>query len=318
MNTMLRVVALLAPLAAAAMAGCVISIDGSDNGRGTSWSSERATVTRTGSATDAKSVAVENRNGRVTVTRDASATALTVSAEIRCAGHTADEARKRADATTLEIVRDGDGLVRVRVKYAPAPDGTNWGNDSAHIDVKAPQLAGVDVVSSNGAIQVEGGFSGPARLRTSNGGIRVKDHAGPVQADTSNGAIEATDIGTPAQLETSNGSVDAAVADGQAANVEVRTSNGSVKLSLPASWQGRVDATTSNGRVSMDGGGRAQRLSTERNRGSMDVGEAGKATATVRSSNGSVTVRTAPAPAAPAKATPADGDAPRNGAGTNG
>lgn len=315
MNAMLRIVALLAPLAAVPMGGCIV-INGS--GTGSSWPQERATVTRTGSAADAKSVAVENRNGRVTVTRDAAAKELTVSAEIRCAGRTAEEAQQRADATTLEVVRGGDGLVRVRVKYAPAPDGTNWGNDSAHIDVKAPQLAGVDVVSSNGAIQVEGGFTGPARLRTSNGGIRVKGHAGPVQADTSNGAIEAVGVGTPAQLETSNGSVDVAVADGEAGNVEVRTSNGSVKLSLPASWQGRVDATTSNGRVTMDGGGRAQKLSAERNQGSMDVGDGGKATATVRSSNGSVTVRAAPAPAAPAKGAPADGDAPRNGAGTNG
>jgi hypothetical protein len=55
----------------------------------------------------------------------------------------------------------------------------------------------------------------------------------------------------------------------------------------------------------MDGGGRAQKVTAERNQGSMDVGEAGKASATVRSSNGSVTVRAAPAPAAtPAAATP--------------
>ncbi len=303
MHTILRIAALLAPLAAAPLPGCIII---NESGSGSSWPQERATVTRTGSAADAKSVAVENRNGRVTVTRDAAAKELSVTAEIRCAGRTADEAQQRADATTLDVVRGGDGLVRVRVKFAPVPDGvTSWGNDSAHIDVKAPQLAGVDVVSSNGAIQVEGGFTGPARLRTSNGGIRVKDHAGPVQADTSNGAIEATGIGTPAQLETSNGSVDAAVADGQAGNVEVRTSNGSVKLALPASWQGRADATTSNGRVTMDGGGRAQKLSAERNQGSMDVGDAGKATATIRSSNGSVTVRAAPATAASTPAAPA-------------
>ena len=302
MHTILRIAALLAPLAAAPVSGCIII---NESGTSSSWPQERALVTRTGSAADAKSVAVENRNGRVTVTRDASATALAVTAEIRCAGRTADEAQQRADATTLEVARAGDGLVRVRVKFAPVPDGVgSWGNDSAHVDVKAPQLAGIEVVSSNGAIQVEGGFTGPARLRTSNGGIRVKDHAGPVQADTSNGAIEASGIGTPAQLETSNGSVDVAVADGQAGNVEVRTSNGSVKLALPSSWQGRADATTSNGRVSMDGGGRAQRLSAERNQGSMDVGDGGKATATVRSSNGSVTVRAAPAPAASTPATP--------------
>lgn len=303
MKNVFRTAVLLAPLAALPMGGCIII---NESGSGSSGPQERATITRTANAADAKSVAVENRNGRVTVTRDAAAKELTVAAEIRCAGRTDEEAKQRADATTLDVSRDGAGLVRVRVKFAPVPEGvTSWGNDAAQLDVRAPDLAGIEIVSSNGAIQVEGGFGGPARLRTSNGGIRVKGHTGPVQADTSNGAIEATGIGTPAQLETSNGSVDVQLADGQVGNVEIRTSNGSVKLALPASWQGRAEATTSNGRVSMDGGGRAQKVTAERNQGSMDVGEAGKASATVRSSNGSVTVRAAPAPAAaPVPATP--------------
>jgi hypothetical protein len=46
-------------------------------------------------------LAVENRNGRVTLTRDESANELTVTAEIQCAGRTAEEAKRRADATTL-------------------------------------------------------------------------------------------------------------------------------------------------------------------------------------------------------------------------
>jgi len=296
MNDFLRTAALLTALAALPMAGCVIiNKSGSDSSgsSGSSWPQERATVTRTASAADAKSVAVENRNGRVTLTRDESAKELTVTAEIQCAGRTDEEAKQRADATTLDVTRDGAGLVRVRVKFAPVPDGvTGWGNDAANLDVKAPNLAGIEVVSSNGAIQVEGGFVGATRLRTSNG------------------AIEGIGIGAPAQLETSNGSVDVQLTAGQTGNVEIRTSNGSVKLSLPASWQGRVEADTSNGRVSMDGGGRAQKVTVERNQGTMDVGEAGKASATVRSSNGSVTVRAAPAPATTAMPTPASPTTP--------
>ena len=291
MNDFLRTAALLTALAALPMAGCVIiNKSGSDSSGSSdsSWPQERATVTRTASAADAKSVAVENRNGRVTLTRDESAKELTVTAEIQCAGRTDEEAKQRADATTLDVTRDAAGLVRVRVKFAPVPDGvTGWGNDAANLDVKAPNLAGIEVVSSNGAIQVEGGFGGATRLRTSNG------------------AIEGIGIGAPAQLETSNGSVDVQLTAGQTGNVEIRTSNGSVKLSLPASWQGRVEADTSNGRVSMDGGGRAQKVTVERNQGTMDVGEAGKASATVRSSNGSVTVRAAPATTAmPTPASP--------------
>ena len=296
MNDFLRTAVLLTALAALPMGGCIIineSGSGSSGSSGSSWPQERATVTRTASATDAKSVAVENRNGRVTLTRDESAKELTVTAEIQCAGRTDEEAKQRADATTLDVARDGAGLVRVRVKFAPVPDGvTGWGNDAANLDVKAPNLDGIEVVSSNGAIQVEGGFGGATRLRTSNG------------------AIEGIGIGAPAQLETSNGSVDVQLTAGQTGNVEIRTSNGSVKLSLPASWQGRAEADTSNGRVSMDGGGRAQKLSVERNQGTMDVGEAGKASATVRSSNGSVTVRAAPAPTTTAMPTPASPTTP--------
>jgi DUF4097 and DUF4098 domain-containing protein YvlB len=291
MKDSLRTAVLLTALAALPMGGCIIineSGSGSSGSSGSSWSQERATVTRTASAADAKSVAVENRNGRVTITRDESVKELTVTAEIQCAGRTDEEAKQRADATTLEVTRDDAGLVRVRVKFAPVPDGVNgWGNDAANLDVKAPNLAGIEVVSSNGAIQVEGGFGGATRLRTSNG------------------AIEGIGIGAPAQLETSNGSVDVQLTAGQTGNVEIRTSNGSVKLSLPASWQGRAEADTSNGRVSMDGGGRAQKVTVERNQGTMDVGEAGKASATVRSSNGSVTVRAAPAPRTTAMPTPA-------------
>jgi DUF4097 and DUF4098 domain-containing protein YvlB len=288
MKDSLRTAVLLTALAALPMGGCIIINESGSGSSGSSWSQERATVTRTASAADAKSVAVENRNGRVTITRDESVKELTVTAEIQCAGRTDEEAKQRADATTLEVTRDDAGLVRVRVKFAPVPDGVNgWGNDAANLDVKAPNLAGIEVVSSNGAIQVEGGFGGATRLRTSNG------------------AIEGIGIGAPAQLETSNGSVDVQLTAGQTGNVEIRTSNGSVKLSLPASWQGRAEADTSNGRVSMDGGGRAQKVTVERNQGTMDVGEAGKASATVRSSNGSVTVRAAPAPRTTAMPTPA-------------
>jgi hypothetical protein len=201
MKDSLRTAVLLTALAALPMGGCIIineSGSGSSGSSGSSWSQERATVTRTASAADAKSVAVENRNGRVTITRDESVKELTVTAEIQCAGRTDEEAKQRADATTLEVTRDDAGLVRVRVKFAPVPDGVNgWGNDAANLDVKAPNLAGIEVVSSNGAIQVEGGFGGATRLRTSNG------------------AIEGIGIGAPAQLETSNGSVDVQLTAGR-------------------------------------------------------------------------------------------------------
>lgn len=272
---------LLAPVLLAAPAGCITR--------------EHATITasveRTASVADARSLTVQTRNGRITVVRDDAATELTATAQIRCGGETQAAADARAEASKIVVERGADGAVRVTAEFAPRADGKGrYSNDAASIEVRAPgTLEGITLTTSNGTITSDG-FKGALSARSSNGAIRITGHAGPVKADTSNGAIAATGILGPAELETSNGPVDATVAAGGTEDIQVRTSNGSVKLTLPFSWNGALNAKTSNGRVSVKAAeGRATEMSVGRSEGSATIGK-GTAKATLRSSNGAIEV----------------------------
>ena len=251
---------------------------------------QTATVNRSQSVEAAKSLTVESRNGAITVIKDPAAATMQVTAKIRCAGETQAEADSRAAAAALVVDKNTDGGVRVTVTYPPRADGKErYGNDGATIEVRAASLDGINLQTGNGQIKCDG-FTGTLSARTSNGGVRVTDHAGPVNIDTSNGAIEAKGIGGSAELETSNGAIDASLADGATGNVNARTSNGSVKLVLPGSWNGSMSAKTSNGRVTINAAdGRATNVSAGRSDGSATIGK-GTASATVRTSNGSVEV----------------------------
>jgi DUF4097 and DUF4098 domain-containing protein YvlB len=272
---------LLAPIVAAAPAGCSMR----------DHASVTATVERTATAADPRSLSVETRNGMITLVRDDSATALTVTARIRCGGETQAAADARAQASNLVVARGEDGAVRVTAEFAPRADGrAGYSNDAATIEVRAPgSLEGIALRTSNGTITSDG-FRGALTARSSNGAIKVTGHAGAVNADTSNGAITVAGIAGPADLATSNGSVDAALAAGSTADIQVRTSNGGVKVTLPASWAGALAARTSNGGVSVKSPeGRVTNLSIARGEGSATIGKGG-AKATLRSSNGGITV----------------------------
>jgi hypothetical protein len=258
-----------------------------------------APVTANATAPAGGTLVVEGRNGHVAVSRDAGLSDVRVTAEIRCAGTTQEEADARARATKLVAERAADGALRVHVEFPPfpgAPDRQRHPGDAANIDVRAPRVDGMQLSTVNGHVLVTG-LGGALQARTANGGIRIEGHAGPVQATTSNGPIQATGIGLPAELVTSNGGVQAVVTEGATGAVDVRTSNGSVKLELPASWAGHVDASTSNGRVTMEGSGRATATTSDRTHGTMDLPGTAPAKATIATSNGSVHVRAAAAPA---------------------
>lgn len=275
-------------LLALACPACIV-VDSSHGGAGPLSAATR----RDAAAAEGGTLAVENRNGRITVSRDPTLTEVRIAAEFRCGGETQDEADARAKDARLVAERSGDGTVHVHVEFPQMRSGAGrCSADSAQIDIRAARLQGLELATTNGHVQVTG-FAGQLRARTANGGIRVDGHDGPVQLDTTNGAIHAHGIGLPAQIETSNGSVDAAIADGQSGAVDVRTSNGSVSLDLPATWGGTVEARTSNGRVTLEGGGRATAITVDRSAGSMTLPGAAPSTANVRTSNGSVRVRAA-------------------------
>jgi len=250
----------------------------------------KAETTQSSSVADGKSLFVSTDNGRVELIRDATAAEMRIEAKVRCTGATQAEADERLAKSKLVAVRDDAGCVRVSVEF-PERAGISWGwqSDAASITVRAADLSGIEVVTSNGAI-VSGGFSGTATLVTSNGRISVDGHDGPVTARSSNGAITASGVRS-LSARTSNGRIDATLAEGSAGDVDLDSSNGSVSLVLPESWKGVVTAETSNGSVDLKGGAVRSRDGS----GSMTVGDAAGASAkaTIDTSNGRVQVRVA-------------------------
>jgi hypothetical protein len=135
----------------------------------------------------------------------------------------------------------------VSIRVAPPSDRRH--NVGARFVIKIPRAAYVDrITTSNGAIRTLDG-SGPARLKTSNGEIRVQALRGSVDAQTSNGAIELIDIDGDAKAHTSNGHIHA---EGLRGSLEAGTSNGGIRATLAKAPAGRpVRLETSNSSVEL-------------------------------------------------------------------
>ena len=245
---------------------------------------------------DAKSVDVTSENGSVELVRDPAATTMQISAEIQCSADTKERAAARVKATKLTAERDPNGKVRVVVEFPPREPAVtvvfvgdqSVSHDSASIEIRAANLDGVRVSTSNGGISV-GAFTGPAKLETSNGSIKLTDYAGPIDARSSNGAIIASGVTAPVAADTSNGRIEITLAPQAEGNLDLETSNGPVLVTLGERWQGTVTADTSNGKIDLSGG----EVVRKRGVGTMTIGDASKATARIDTSNGPVTVRSA-------------------------
>ena len=111
---------------------------------------------------------------------------------------------------------------------------------------------------------------------------------------SSNGALEATDINGPVIAETFTGLINVSLNATAQANVDLLTFNGMISLELPQTWQGSVQAVTDSGSIVIDGGSRASDIIVNDGRGSMTLGDATKSKATLKTSNGGVTVKVNP------------------------
>jgi DUF4097 and DUF4098 domain-containing protein YvlB len=173
--------------------------------------------------------------------------------------------QEAADALKVAIDNSPDS-VSIRVTRP----SDRRGNMGARFVIKIPRAAYLDrIFTSNGSIRTLDG-SGPARLRTSNGEIRVQALRGSLDAQTSNHSVELIDIdgdvkahssnghiraeGLRGSLEadTSNGSIHARLEQVPAGRpVRLETNNNSVELSLPANFANDIRVTTSNGGITL-------------------------------------------------------------------
>jgi hypothetical protein len=169
----------------------------------------------------------------------------------------------QADALKIDVDHAPDAVsVRVERQY-------DWhGSRGVRFAIKVPRGTVMDrIATSNGSIHVTDA-AGPARLKSSNGGIRVERLHGNLDAQTSNSSIDLDGIEGDAtahssngriragglrgslEAETTNSSVTAAMERADRP-VRVETRNGSIDLTLPAAFTGGVRAHTSNSGITV-------------------------------------------------------------------
>jgi hypothetical protein len=124
-------------------------------------------------------------------------------------------------------------------------------------------------------------------LRSSNGGISLRDVDSKVEFETTNGGVKLTSVNGDVKGRTTNGGVDIDL-DGtfwSGEGLDVETTNGGVKVTVPENYSARFEASTSNGGVNVDYPGVTQ---NRRNRDISTQLGSGGAPIRVRTTNGGV------------------------------
>jgi DUF4097 and DUF4098 domain-containing protein YvlB len=144
------------------------------------------------------------------------------------------------------------GRQRVDGKYTialPAQFNVRLKTSGGGIEVRDVQ-GEVKVNTSGGGIDVSGG-GGSLNGHTSGGSIAVKSFRGPVRVDTSGGGIRVEGVAGKVEGSTSGGSISASLPS-LSESVKLTTSGGSVTLRVPADAAFDLDASTSGGGASSE------------------------------------------------------------------
>lgn len=225
------------------------------------------------------SLSVESANGGITVTAVPEAKEVTVTAKLRA------RTQERLDATRVLAERKPDNSLSIYVKW---PDDSREGNEGCSFEIKLPDVKGVMLNSSNGALTLSGS-SGAAELSTSNGAVTVKRHDGEVKVKTNNGAVTGEAVNGAATVHTSNGAITFSLAPGAAGPVTLESSNGAVTLHVGNGFAGDLSVKTSNGSVTLPEGVGIAVKDREKHSAKLEFGTGG-GHSSIRTSNGSVTV----------------------------
>jgi hypothetical protein len=127
-------------------------------------------------------------------------------------------------------------------------------------------------------------------LRSSNGGISLRDMDSKVDFETTNGGVKLIAVNGDVKGRTTNGGVDIDL-DGtfwSGEGLDVETTNGGVKVVVPENYSARFEASTSNGGVNVDYPGVTQNRRNRENRDITTQLGSGGAPIRVRTTNGGV------------------------------
>lgn len=118
------------------------------------------------------------------------------------------------------------------------PSHDRW---TAHLLVKAPKAASLDLQVNNGPLSLFG-VAGNVRVRAKNGPLRVKSCTGHLDLNAQNGPVDLEGNSGQLRVEAQNGPVTLAL-DGTAwhgAGVEAHANNGPLTLRIPPGYQSGV------------------------------------------------------------------------------
>lgn len=298
------IAATLAVLLVLVGGGIVVALTGGGIMRGGFGPDKTAIIDRTFDVTGAPTLALDNKNGSVTITRGDDAK-IVVHAIKRAA---TDEMLQKMN---VQLTQDGN---RVTV-HTDTPEyggfvlfGPN--NQGVEYHIQVPARADIGPArTANSSVSVSG-IAGTLDLGTSNGPVTVRDFDGTVMVQTSNGSVHLTNGKGAVHLRTSNSSVE--VANVQATTTDVHTtngritfagslapnsdnqletSNGSIVIRLPADSAFKLDLHTSNGSLDVAFPVVGPVQSGERSRHDLQ-GVVGRpdASLTAHTSNGSITL----------------------------
>jgi len=203
------------------------------------WDRDRAgvcTVREFTVAATSGTLEVAGTNGGISVEGESRGD-VRIYAKVVATAETQQRAKMIADAVhlapTLERV-EADGPRNLQNRES-------W---SVSYRISVPRALNVSLRTSNGGITVRE-VESKVTFRTSNGGVKLIGLSGDVRGTTSNGGVdidlEGTSwIGEGLDIETSNGGVKLAVPEGYSARLEARTENGGVNSDYPGVAQSRT------------------------------------------------------------------------------
>jgi hypothetical protein len=196
-----------------------------------------------------------NFNGRVTVsTWDKEEYNITL--RIRARGDSTREAQELIDDLDIQLNKESvEDQLRIVLDYdIPLNIRRRLAID---VMVNLPRKSGIglDVESSNGAIELNNIQGGGILLDTSNGAISLFNVYGDsIDGSTSNGLIEGVIEASMVNLRTSNGRIEVELPGTESGEYTLDTSNGRIEVSLrrTSNVGFEIDASTSNGNIDLN------------------------------------------------------------------
>lgn len=150
------------------------------------------------------------------------------------------------DRLHISAEQTGSGVtVTAHADHSGWFDWFNWGWNRVEFTIEVPHDYPIDLRTSGGGIEVRE-LNAAVTGKTSGGGIRLQNINGGVKMHTSGGSIEAEHLTGPAELSSSGGPIDVTDSSG---NLDLDTSGGGIHIQ---NADGTVQANTSGGSIRAD------------------------------------------------------------------